>query len=367
MFRVNNQPAGRIEVESENLFLGTESGNANVSGNVNTYVGALSGKHNNGRGNTMVGARAGQNNYFGHSNTNLGFRAGGRLGEGSQNTALGYDAGSFMGTGVGSLGNVSVGYESGFNLRNGAGNVTIGRNAGNGGFGQTGIGSYNIYIGDSSAPVSNNAQRNIAIGRRSGRNISSAANNVLIGDSAGHNLTTGSGNVFVGDGARGSTNNIQNATALGPRAFASANNVLVLGAVAGQNGATNGVNVGIGTTNPQAKLDVVGTALISGEINRPSTGAANLVPIAYGNISANGNIESGTGNFTVTLDAANVYIIQITGENYNTTGYITQITPRGTSAHFAVANANANRLTVRVFNITGTVVANAFHFVVYKP
>ncbi len=39
-------------------------------------------------------------------------------------------------------------------------------------------------------------------------------------------------------------------------------------------------NVGIGISSPAEKLDVVGNIKVSGEVNRTSTGAANLVPIA---------------------------------------------------------------------------------------
>jgi len=51
---------------------------------------------------------------------------------------------------------------------------------------------------------------------------------------------------------------------------------------------------------------------IKGELNRSETGDANLVPIAYGNISASGSITGGTGNFTVThTDNSGVYLITL--------------------------------------------------------
>jgi hypothetical protein len=58
-------------------------------------------------------------------------------------------------------------------------------------------------------------------------------------------------------------------------------------------------NVGIGTNSPDEKLDVSGNIKLSGELNKPSTGQANLVPIAYGKVTSAGFIVSGTGNFTV--------------------------------------------------------------------
>ncbi len=280
MFRVGNQPAGRIELTSDNLFLGLNAGQSNRSvsaglgenntflgsgagrnnafGSSNTYVGASAGSDDrNSFQNTMVGSNAGQTISGGNSNSILGFAAGGS-GNGSENTLLGSYSGLRLGTDgtAGALGNVAIGYLSGRYLLNGAGNVTIGRGAGLGNS-LNGVGNYNIYIGDSSGILSNNAQSNVAIGRRSGRNINIGSKNVLVGDSAGAQLTTGSGNVFVGDGARGSSATISNAAAIGNRAFVSVNNALVLGSVAGVNGATAGIDVGIGTTAPQYRLHVV--------------------------------------------------------------------------------------------------------------
>jgi hypothetical protein len=72
-------------------------------------------------------------------------------------------------------------------------------------------------------------------------------------------------------------------------------------------------NVGIGTATPTEKLEVSGTVKISGEINRPATGTANLVPICYGRVSETGSIISGTGNFSVSHPYPGSYIIDIVG------------------------------------------------------
>jgi|GEM_PF-2054457 hypothetical protein len=316
MFRVGNLPAGRIEINSENLFLGYEAGrnnvfdNANFAGEQNTFIGAGAGKSNkdgssntyigteSGRslssssGNTMVGAFTGASNSTGQFNTNVGYVAGGGIGDGSRNTAIGYQAGSFMGDNQGAQGNVTVGFEAGTSLRNGEGNVVIGRHAGNGNFSQSGIGSYNVYIGDSSAPNSLLAQRNVAIGRRSLRNITNGSRNVAIGDSAGSNLLTGSGNVFIGDGAKGSITSLENAAAIGNRAFVSVNNAVVLGGVAGTNGAAENANVGIGLTNPTYRLhirDGVGSGVLaSGNslLVLDKTGGPNYLSILKGNFES---------------------------------------------------------------------------------
>lgn len=357
MFRVNNEQAGRIEVNGENLFfgytagrfnihntgdftgdrntfLGSGAGRSNVTGGSNTYVGASAGRSIvNSFGNTMVGAYAGASNSLGQFNTNIGFAAGGQIGDGSRNTALGYQAGSFMGNGVGAQGNVTVGYEAGVSLGDGAGNVIIGRHAGNGNFIQNGIGSYNVYIGDSSAPASNSAQRNVAIGRRSGRNISNGSRNVLVGDSTGIGLTVGSGNVFVGDGARGNIAAMTNSAAIGNRALVSAENAIVLGSVAGINGATEQVNVGIGITNPTHRLyirDGAGSGVnASGNslLVLDKTSGPNYLSILNGNTFESGLIFARSGSNQPPFDGGIFYNVSNTpgGMQFRNQGGLTRM------------------------------------------
>lgn len=62
-----------------------------------------------------------------------------------------------------------------------------------------------------------------------------------------------------------------------------------------------GGRVGIGTSNPTTKLDVGGSIRFNGKLNSSLTGTANLAPIAYGRIDADGTIISGTGNFSVSF------------------------------------------------------------------
>ncbi|MGB3949372.1 MAG: hypothetical protein WBM13_15405 [Bacteroidia bacterium] len=131
-------------------------------------------------------------------------------------------------------------------------------------------------------------------------------------------------------------------------------------------------NIGINTTNPSSKLDVDGTLTISGnssnEINRTQTGAANLLPIAYGSVSANGTINTGTGNFTVVWVGGfdSEYEITIAGESYNSNGYITLVTPIGDNVK-PTAKSASGKLIVQVFNPGNAAIQSAFQFIVYKP
>lgn len=138
-------------------------------------------------------------------------------------------------------------------------------------------------------------------------------------------------------------------------------------------------NVGIGINSPAYKLDINGTARVSGdfsttgdinmttgEINRSSTSTANLVPICYGSITTPTTINSGTGNFTIAKTATGVYQITITSESYSNTGYTSVVSPVNSAAIIVTTNAAANKLQVNTFNAAGTATDTDFHFTVYK-
>jgi hypothetical protein len=75
-----------------------------------------------------------------------------------------------------------------------------------------------------------------------------------VGAQAGRTNGNSNNNTFVGFQAAGAAG-ISNATAVGANAVASRSNSLVLG---------NGVDVGIGTSAPQARLDVQGGDILVG-------------------------------------------------------------------------------------------------------
>jgi hypothetical protein len=104
-----------------------------------------------------------------------------------------------------------------------------------------------------------------------------------------------------------------------------------------------------------------------GELQRPSTGSANMVPICYGSVSSTGAINSGTSNFTVTNPANGQYDISITGENYSSSTYVTNVTAVS-SSNLRVAStiASGGDLIVRIWDATGALVSGSFHFIVYK-
>jgi hypothetical protein len=197
-FRVNNTPSGEINGFKQCVYLGLSSGNAG-SGNYNVGVGDKSMQFNStGSWNTAVGTLSLNHNF-----------------SGSENTALGQQA----------L----------YNNTTGSGNIA------------TGLNSLSNNISGSS---------NSGYGNYAASEITTGNNNAAFGNHALNTNKFGSYNTAVGDSADVLNNNLTNATAIGAKSTVNCNNCLVLGSVNGTNSATSNVNVGIGTTTPDALLHV---------------------------------------------------------------------------------------------------------------
>lgn len=135
-------------------------------------------------------------------------------------------------------------------------------------------------------------------------------------------------------------------------------------------------NVGIDEPSPSEKLVVNGNIkstgnilLTTGEVNRTATGAANMVPIAYGNVAANGSILGGTGNFTVSKipDTNGIYNINVSGENITSTAiYFFSAVPLSANPQFATAYPFSGVLRVETFEVSGANQDGIFSFVLYK-
>lgn len=119
---------------------------------------------------------------------------------------------------------------------------------------------------------------------------------------------------------------------------------------------------------PKLTIDVAGRVDVQNELTRSSkTGVANLLPICYGNVSASGSINSGSGNFTVTHTSTGFYEVTITGEAYQFQLYTTIVTAIGGLAPVIATTGSGNgKLQVNTYNISGADENSNFHFVVYK-
>lgn len=111
----------------------------------------------------------------------------------------------------------------------------------------------------------------------------------------------------------------------------------------------------------------VGSVTISGsEINKTSTGAANMMPVAYGTVNSGGVVLAGSGNFSVSKVATGKYDITINSETYDYGQYITTVTsvsPIG----FIRTGSSAGKLVVLTYDTSAVAVDMYYSFVVYKP
>jgi len=153
-----------LNLNSNNIFMGINSGTSTLSGLGNVFMGNSAGMNNqSGNNNVFIGNSAGKNFNGSFGNVFIGESAASNLVDGYRNVILGYGAGEGPAETYNCYGNVFLGAVSGRFMK----------------------GSYNILIGESAGE---NYQEGGSIG----------SNNVFIGKEAGR-FATGSYNIFVGD------------------------------------------------------------------------------------------------------------------------------------------------------------------------
>lgn len=196
MFKVNNQMAGLIDMGSQQTFFGHRAGYSA------TAAATLS---------TLIGYKTGTNITTGLANTALGFSALRSNVVGDDNTMVGVDAGYYQNTG---------GYNTAVGMWSLEGNSTITPNTG----------------------IANTALGFCAGGGYLGT-PGSGTNNYL-------QTTSGSYNTFLGYSTAMSAGTFSNTTTLGAFAEVGQNDAIIIGGVSGTNGCTRSPNIGIGTMNP---------------------------------------------------------------------------------------------------------------------
>ena len=190
-------------------------------------------------GIALAGNETGDNPYFGES--------AGHAGGGTYNSSFGYHAGNSLTSG----------------------------------------GNYNNFIGGWAGGFNTTSYYNNFIGGMAGYSNTTGDHNTFLGDYAGVNSTDLKGNTIeINNTLIGSETNIDynqaastinNATAIGYKSFVAKADSLVLGSIAGVNGATASVNVGIGTSVPARQLHVAGDQAVF-RMDRPvDTAAFTLV------------------------------------------------------------------------------------------
>ena len=237
-----------------NTFIGNNAGANTTVGDLNTFVGWRTGIGNvTGEYNVSVGAESGNSLNDGDGNTFIGYATGFRNDGGNQNVFVGHRAGEYN---ISGSNNIGIGYWSSTRNANGQRNIAIGEYALGDPVGGSETINNNIAIGYQ-AGQNMNGNSNVVIGNSTGMSMS-GGNNVLIGNNI---QPSGMNNTYLGTGTAG---NIifspEGATAVGYNTLVSQDHSVILG-----DASNSAVAVGIGTTTPDAKLQVNGSG---GEIIR---------------------------------------------------------------------------------------------------
>ena len=159
---------------------------------------------------------------------------------------------------------------------------------------RTTLGDGNVYVGNGSG-ASNTGANNTFVGQGAGFSVSKGAFSTFIGVSAGLSCQTGYGNSALG-AFTGINDGLSNATAIGANAMVTRDNSLILGSIAGSNGAPYGTKIGIGVTAPDSLLTL-----------KPALATEPALEISQGAIKVTGaGLNTHTCVFIHAVTAANV-------------------------------------------------------------
>ncbi|MBC7412665.1 MAG: hypothetical protein H7331_09465, partial [Bacteroidia bacterium] len=212
-------------------------------------------------------------------------------------TSFGY--GALVSNGVGGNNNSAFGYQSLFTNTTGYDNTATGKFTL---YGNT-TGFANTANGTLSLGNNNSGWLNTAIGNNSLQYNTTGNENSAVGNSAGAINTVGNYNTYLGSKADATVNSFSKAVAIGYNAKVGASNAMVLGGTG-----VDAVNVGINTTTPTERLDVVGNIKFNGAIMPNNTAGttgqlltsagAGIAPTWTTPASINTNTTAGTGTTT---------------------------------------------------------------------
>ncbi len=288
----------------------------------------------------------------------------------------------------------------------GSRNVAVGK----GSLLHTTSGNSNVAIGNDALLDNTTGQDNIGVGLQALNHTTTGHHNVAIGTGAGFNNHTGSSNVFIGANAgyneHGSNKlYIENSNSNTPLIGGdfSANTVDINGKLYVKNSGdtrielrgnskhgwisryTNRLHIASDDaiyfgTNGATDTDLVikhnGDVQVNHKLTSPTTGTANLLPFAYGNIDhnfSNGNdvITNGTGNLSASWDSVGVCQIRLYGSNgqeipFDPNHFTVLVMPRTTYGIYSSYHVYSNRLYVKFFTDSTHHLTTDFSILIYK-
>ncbi len=267
IFKRNGIQAGYLgDAPDYNTSWGVHALNSATTGIVNTAIGyaALS-QNSSGYGNTALGVNSLWKNTSGGSNVAVGLGALYENLSWNENVAIGQSA----------LISNTMGY----------GNVALGKSAlwfNTTGYGNTANGTWALIKNTSGI-------WNTANGISALRDNETGNYNVGIGQNAGNNLVTWNFNTFLWSNTNTTLAGIINATAVGANVILSQSNTVILG---------NSANVGIGTSTPNAKLEIAGQIKITGG----APGVGKVLTSDASGLASWSTVAGGMGGFDREMD-----------------------------------------------------------------
>lgn len=248
-----------------------------INGTDNTLIGASAGSRMNSAAvsNTVIGSQAGSYQVTGTFNTYVGAQAGQYATNAFNNTFVGAGAGvSTYNTSY----SIYMGVNAGYNVTSGVHNVYIGVSAGS----ANTAGTYNNVIGGGALSSATSGNYNVGLGYQVLGAATTATATVAIGYQAAFaGVTTVTNSIFLGYNTRPAADAQTNQIVIGYNIAGLGSNSTLIGNASTVFAAVYGNLLLGGTTNNGFKLEVTGTAKISGAVTLSTlTGSGNQMVIA---------------------------------------------------------------------------------------